>query len=161
MKYFDNLKDRLLGTFFFAVIATLMLMLAMLSCSEFGQPAFTDDEIMEHAKQKASSIVRDYYNNFSFFSFSTSVSNAFFEPKTVLYVEIKASYEWHKKEWNPTAGSYIPRIGWTGGFVDRQFKGDKTHALKFDVIRDVDSIEKTISYKSVSPRFEPPVAFSQ
>lgn len=145
---------------------TLSLLFALIvlqtSCSEFNQPNFTDEEIREHATQKASSIVRDFYNNFDFFSFSTSVSNDFFESENVLVVEIIASYEFHKKVWSRTAGGYDSFLGtWRGGFVDEQYKADKAHALKFDVIRDVDSIEKTIKYKSVSPNFETPTAFRQ
>ena len=151
-KYFAN----------FLVVYLLILIVMQVSCSELNQPAFTDDEIMEHATQKASSIVRDFYSNFSFFSFSTSVSNAFFESENILVIEIIASYEWHQKVWNRTAGGYDAFLHiWRGGFVDEQYKADKAHALKFDVVRDADSIEKTIRYKSVTPKFETPTAFRQ
>ena len=135
------------------VVSLLILIVAQVSCGEFNQPNFTDDEIMEHATQKASSIVRDFYSNFQFFSLSTSVSNAFFETEAVLVVEIIASYEWHQKR--------LVGTGIFGRLVDAQYKADKAHALKFDVVRDVDAIEKTIRYKSVSPKFETPTAFRQ
>ena len=145
-KYFAN----------FLVVYLLILTVMQVSCSEFNQPKFTDDEIIDHATQKASSIVRDFYSNFNFFSFSTSVSNAFFESEEVLVVEIIASYEWHQTRYISGVGTFV-----AGRFVDDQYKADKAHALKFDVIRDADSIEKTIRYESVSPKFETPTAFRQ
>lgn len=137
----------------------ILIALVLVSCSEFAEPKFSDDEIREHAQQKASSIVREYYTNFNLFSLSTEVVNSFFESESVINIEVKVSYEWHTKEYSSTAGGYIPRIGWIGGLVDKQFKGDRTHALKFKVIREVESIEKTIRYQNTSPPFEAPKAF--
>ena len=141
---------------------TLILLLipsVLLGCAEFFQPEYSDDEIADHAKEKASAIVYDYYKSFQLFSLSTEVLDSFFESKSIVAVQVKASYEWHTKEWDPTAGGYNRFVGWVGGFVDRQFKGDRTHLVKFKVMRDVEQIEKSISYQNANPPFQPPTAF--
>lgn len=131
----------------FAII--MLFASTILSCGEI-QNSITDEEITVYAEDKASSIVYDYYNNFSFFSLSTEVLDSFFESENRISVQIKASYEWHTEKY----------LGWKIGYVDKQFKGDKTHKVVFQIVRDVDSLEKSIKYLKVNPDFEPPTAFS-
>ena len=40
-------------------------------CSEFSQPEYSDDDISQHAKEKASAIVYNFYDSYELFSLST------------------------------------------------------------------------------------------
>ena len=138
----------------------LIFLLILVSCSNPLQEQFSDDEIAEYAETKGFEIVYNSYNSYDLFSLSIETLGSHFESGSIISVQIKASYEWHTKEWSRTAGGYLTGIGWVGGLIDRQFKGDRTHLVRFKVVRDVGKIENTIRYLSATPPFETPRAFS-
>ena len=136
--------------FYVLMLSAFALMIFSIGCGADDPLPFSKEEISEHAKEKASIIAYEYYSTYNLFSLSTETLDSFFESDSIIGVQVKVSYEWHSTEWS----SILRRS------INRQFKGDRTHLITFEVIADTNQLDNTVRYLNAKPPFQVPRAFS-